>query len=392
MKEHRDIFTDEIRIPDVVLRKADDAFARIQKEGNLEMNRKKEQKKKKRKNFLRRQTAAAACICLLVAAGITATAAIHRLWSRGMQGTVRATQTQQQELIEQGVATVLEETESPENLSVTDGTVTITPQTVIVDSHFAHISFLVEGYAPDGNVEPAFEFTKAWLGEDPDAENAQASINASFYNGIVSDENGDPVYEDGTALESDGDGRLISRYQDESGRLEYIVSVHSSDPQSSLSGQTLHVSLSNLGTVSKAEYIPAQEGNWEFAIPLSDSDSTVSFPADSPIDGTGFVLKSVDLSPISATIRYDADPPGEIREDETGIPHFMGVVLEDGTRLPYLADGGSGGYTDETMTSACTMSGFDRVIDPRAVTSVLILTEAGTDMQEVPLRRESVSE
>ena len=72
-------------------------------------------------------------------------------------------------------------------------------------------------------------------------------------------------------------------------------------------------------------------------------------------------------------------------EGENGIPLFSGVILKDGTRLPYIADMGILDYTDDTLRAAYQKRAFDRVIDPEQVASLLFMTEPGTGLVEVPI-------
>lgn len=52
----------------------------------------------------------------------------------------------------------------------------------------------------------------------------------------------------------------------------------------------------------------------------------------------------------------------------------MGVILKDGTRIPYLTNGGSLGYTDSSKKNAYHMAGYDRVIDVDEVTALIVMT------------------
>lgn len=61
-------------------------------------------------------------------------------------------------------------------------------------------------------------------------------------------------------------------------------------------------------------------------------------------------------------------------------------MLKDGTRLPYLADGGMTGYTDETGEEAYMLSGFDRVIDVDQVTALLIRPADSNDQIMITIR------
>ena len=145
MKKNSNIFQDDIKVPDIVLQKADEAFAGIQTEGRSAM-KKNNQTENRKHTFWKNPAAVAACACIIVAGGVTVGAAVHHVWSRGMQGAVQATDTQQKELTDKGAAVVLKEQDDYSKLAVTDNGITITPETIIVDEQFAHISFSVKGY------------------------------------------------------------------------------------------------------------------------------------------------------------------------------------------------------------------------------------------------------
>lgn len=69
--------------------------------------------------------------------GISAAAAIHRYWGRGMRGNIQATDDQQQQLTDDNMAKVYKESPDYTDLAVTENGVTIAPDTVIVDDRFA---------------------------------------------------------------------------------------------------------------------------------------------------------------------------------------------------------------------------------------------------------------
>ncbi len=386
MTDQKNIFSKEIEIPEIVVRKAEDAFAGIREEGKdiMTENHRKTDAKKRGRAF-RNRVAAAACVGILAVSGVTAAAAAYHLWGRGMQGNLRATGEQQRELIEQGYATVMEEEENYEELAVTVGKVTVKPVTVITDGKFAYLSFAVDGYLIGENIEPCFEFVNVYSGDDPDAPEGWLNANSSFYDGIVSDGTGAPVYDDGTPIAFDENGNIITHYADENGTLEYVITVFSPDPDASLLGETVHVDFKNLGNVYKAEFTGDLEGEWNFEIPLPGKSAAQKIPVGKAVEGTAFTVDSVEISPVSAKINYSVNGEVTIYEDENGVPRFCGVVLKDGTRLPYLGDGGMSGYTDESRTGAYVMSAFDRVIEPEQVEAILLQAEAGADFYTMEL-------
>ena len=91
MREEKQILNGDVEIPEVVLKKTDDALAQIR--ANAKPVKKTKKVPRVLGGFRYAQAAAIACAVLVGAGGITVTAAVvHHLWSRGMQGNIRATE------------------------------------------------------------------------------------------------------------------------------------------------------------------------------------------------------------------------------------------------------------------------------------------------------------
>lgn len=367
MRKETDIFAEDFEIPDIVNQKMDDAFATIKVEGKMSKNQIR---------MFRNPAAAIACICILTLGSITAYAACNYFWSRGMKGTLQATDMQQQMLLEDGVATKFQATEDYTNMAVTNEGVTVTPEMMVVNEKMVYLSLTVEGYDLPKGQEPCFEFADVYLGEDPNAEEGWLNMGASFYNGIISAENGN-VYEDGTELIIDEQGKLEEHYVDENGKMEYVIIAMVSEPEKSLLGETLQVKLTNLGTVYKTDFTDDIEAEWNYTFLLSDTSLTEKVQIGEKIKGTMFTLESMEISPVSIKLNYDVADEINSREDENGIPDFCGVVLKDGTRLPYLSAQGMSGFTDSTLCNAFNISAFEQVIDTKQVSTILLQTEDG---------------
>lgn len=380
MKDFETIFSEEVEVPDIVMQKMDTAFAEIQSEGKIMA------KTTRRKYKI--SAAAVACATVIVAGGITGIAAIHHVWSRGIEGTLQATDEQKQALVDNGVATVISEKEDYRTLAVTDNGVTVTPEMVIVDENYALISFSVSGYAIGEYDEPAFEYVDTYIGNDPNSEESWVNMSASFYDGIISDENGAPVYDNGKALEYAENGGIISHYVDEDGNLEYVMQIATPNyEKDSLLGKKLHVSLQNLGTVSKTIVTTEKDGKWDFDIALSNVSAACNIEVNKELEGTAFTLEDIWVSPISITMNYAVTGEVEMYEDENGIPMFCGVVLKDGTRLKFLADGSTSGYEDDTMSKAYNMNVFCRVIDVESIESLLVQVSGEEELTEIKLNK-----
>ena len=380
MKKNSNIFQDDIKVPEIVLQKADEAFAGIQTEGRSTM-KKNNQTENQKHTFWRNPAAVAACTCIIVAGSVTAGAAVHHVWSRGLQGAVQATDTQQKELTDKGAAVVLKEQKDYSKLAVTDNGITITPETIIVDENFAHIAFSVKGYDLAEGDEPGFD---DWdIGVKDGKEGSSVQVYGGFYDGIVSDENGNPVYEDGSSLKEDEQGQIISHYVDEDGNLEYVASIGMADWKDSLLGKTIVCKLKDLGTLYKTRFTLAKEGNWDFEIKLPDVSTASNIKVAKGIENTPFTVDDVELSPISIKINYSVNGEVTFKEDTNQVPQFFGVILKDGKKISFLGDAGGTGY-NEAMTEAYTLSSFVQVIEPDQVQSILLQTDDGTEI-ELPL-------
>ena len=377
MREERNVLNGDVEIPEVVLKKADDALAQIRE--STKPVRKAKKESRFQGGFRYAQAAAIACAVLVGAGGITVTAAVvHHLWSRGMQGNIQATEEQQKDLAEQGMVT-----EGPDlsNMEVTSEGITVKPTELIADGHFVHVAFQIAGYDLADGEEPCFEEVRVYTGEDENAEDGWVNMSGSFYNGIIANINGEPVYEDGTPLES---GDFAEHYKAEDGTLEYVMTLYKTDtdPEESLLGQTIHVLLKNLGTVKKAEFMNGIDGTWKFDIPVNGENTAKSFELNTVLENANITVLSAAISPISIRVDYEVTGELQTQEDDNGLPAVSGVVLKDGSRLLYLFNGGQSGYQEGSDTQAYLMAAFDRVIDVDQVQSLLFRLHAGDQPEE----------
>lgn len=379
--DEKKILQEDVELPEVVLSKANHALEMIRQEETENMAADNQKNSKKNTRRIKSQVAAAAAVCVLAVGGVSAVAAIHHNWGRGMSGNIQATDTEQQKLTDDGVAVVYPEKEEYEALKVTNNGVTIVPDTVIVDAQFAYLSFTISGYnLPEGE-EPGFE--------DVNITSDDMGINMSggMYDGIVSNEEGAPVYEDGSELQFTDSGDIVSHYYDENGNLEYFIQAHIAEAGDTMLGKTVKVDFKNLGSLYKTEFTDGVEGDWNFEITLPSVSSAKEFDVNKAIDGTSFTLTKLEISPVSLNATYTTDNAPEANQDDLGVPCVKGVVLKDGSRLPYLTDGGCIGYTDDSKTEAYNILGYDRVIDVDNVKALIISPTGNTsDTVEVDIQ------
>ena len=397
------VFREETKLPDVVNEKMNAAFRQIQETSGQRAGRicglRTRQYGKRATDTLpvwkykqgvtgslpawkyRRTAAAAACAALLAAGVITAAAAAYTYWGRGMSGALKASPEQQKELTEQGMAVVFSESAATETgpdtteenaaiqkiAPVTVNGVTISPHTTVAAGDCVWVSFTVDGFTlPDG-AEPGFDNVDLHgFGDDLSGRISWFNAFHSFYDGIVSDGGGHPVYDDGTVP----DGPLVPRYADENGTMEYIFQI-SADTDDSFLGRELHITFHDLGTFDRGAFHKLTGGSWDFTIPLSGSDAYRTFTAASPIGETGITVKELEISPVSVRAVLSI-PVGTAPEFVSELTYPCGLRFKNGTMLPFLSDGGGGSFTDDTKTEYRIMHPFEQIIDLAQVDALVL--------------------
>ncbi len=370
MANKKPILSEEIELSEIVLKKTNQAFEMIKQEDIVCMKKTHTSRGK----MFKTQAAVIVGVCILAISSISAVAAIHHYWGRGMNGNIQASDEQQQVLTEKNIAKVYSEEPDSPSLAVTNNGVTIEPDTVIVDERFVYMAFRISGYSVADRMEPGFEMVNVYQGDNPEDESAWVNMSGTMYDGIIPDENGVLVYEDGTSIESYEDGSIISHYTDDNGNMEYIIQASVVDRNDSFLGKTIHVEFKNLGTISKGALITAVDGDWNFEINLSDVSSTQNIKVGQKVEGTGFMLEDINISPISIKVNYSVSAAPVEKEDDLGIPEVKGVVLKDGTRIPYLINPGRVGYTDSDKSNAYQIAGFARVVDVDEMAALIVMT------------------
>lgn len=370
--DEKNLLPNDVEISEIVLNKKNHALELIHQKELNKMNNYKTNK------FIKTQVAAIAGICVLGLGSAGVIAAINHNWGRGMSGNLQATDTQKQQLTDEGLAIVYPEEVNYADLKVTQNGIEVAPHTVIVDDRFAYISFSISGYSIEDGEEPCFEFT------DVTADGESFNTFASMYGGIVSDEECKPVYEDGSPIAYRDDGSIIEKYTDENGNMEYFIQAQTVDIEDSMLGKTLNIELQNLGTMGKAEFFDDIDGTWSFELKLPEISSAKDFTVNKLVEGTDFTLTDVNISPVSMRLNYQISKKPETSNDKIAIPRIQGVILKDGTRIPYLADGGSYGFTDDTH--AVSISGYDRVINVDDVKALIIIREDTYTTVEVEIQ------
>lgn len=372
----RDIMDDlkkDLEIPDIVNKKADEAFNKIKTE--CESGEKGSIVDMKPKKYhTKRITVLVAAVVALCA--VTAAAAVVR-WSHSLSEGLQASEEQMKQLETSGMNTFVEQ-------PCTVNGVTVTAVQSITDNYYTYIAFKVEGFELKEGESPCFENINITL----DGEQ-NFGYDASFWDGTVSDNEGNVMNADGSKLKTDENGNILLDYIMDDGSLEYqIILTNSTGDPGYFIGKKIHVELENLGTSEKADFSPAADGTWAFDWTLGGADTTRVCEMDQPLEDTGAVIKRLEISPISIVAEYDFPRQTVVEEciEENGEmgtferyaepPAVKGVKLKDGTVIKYLYGGpGGGGYDGAVGSKYITREAADRIIDPDEVESVLFLKD-----------------
>lgn len=398
MKDER-IFTEDIQVPEIVTKKADVAFAKIRKDSTKQM--------KRSKRFLKTPAVVAASVCLVVAGAMTVTAAVQHFWGNAVENELKGTQEQKEKLEDSGMATVMAGKEEYKDRAVTVDGVTITPNVVIADEHFARVSFYIDGYTLPDDESPAFGEQGVYMGDDPDT--GALNWGGGFFDGLIYEGN-EARYADGTparsAVNDNGYDAFVAEYTDENGRMEYSYQLSLPDNVGSFLGQTLHFAFYDLGSYKgkMGEIHTNIKGEWKFALTLSEKNLAKTTEVNKKVEGSAFTVDTVEISPISIVVKMKADEALEAQVDENqGILNVNGVILKNGEKLEDItgATGGFSGYTDEQYRpdsgqqylksmengegkvvnppAAISMNGFQQIVDPDEVAGIILTNEQGEE-------------
>lgn len=374
----------DIEIPKIVTDKANKILEQIRKDADMKNDKMVTYQKPERKCRKRYMVIALAAT---LAVGTATAYAAYTGWSKGLKEELRISEDQQNHMEENGMVAFSDAT-------VTDAGVTVTAQQSITDNYYTYLSFKIDGYSVEQGVQPDFETISVTVDGQDDF-----SWGGSFYNGMVSDENGMGVHADGSELETEADGSIIENYVMDDGSLEYHMVLAKSDEKGFFMGKNLHVEFKNLGTVAKADYTPDIDGTWALDMTLGGADVSRFTETEQKLGDSGATVTGVELSPVSIRVSYDFPriEKNEEYEDENGetqittyyedAPMASGVKYKDGTTIMNLYGGpGTEGYISEDSDEYISGFAFDRVIDPDQVASVLFYktTNGNGDVTEEP--------
>ncbi len=386
------VFTDDIIVPDEVKSKIENTLALIKEEGAKNMKEKNTNNRKK--GFFKNHVVAAVAVCAIGIGGITVAAAVYHNWSDGIRKGMQASEKQIDQLTDDGMVTIYEGNSDYSKLAVTENGVTVTPSMAIVDDYYAKLAFNVSGYGAPSGEQPGFQNWDVKIDGVTDDNSMAYGMGASFYDGLISDENGMGVYDDGTPMEYEPDGAIHCRYVNEEGTMEYIIDISKSDESISLLGKEVHIELSNLGYYGDkaGDIVTEVEGKWSFDVTFPSTSASKIFESGREVECkyNSFIIDEVEISPLSTKIHYSL-ANGETFVDNNAswdeMPYFKGYVLKDGTRIICNGGAGGSGLEDEnTASSFYTLSGHSRLVDIDQIDKMIVLLTPGGEEVYIDLK------
>ncbi|MBD5465079.1 MAG: hypothetical protein HDR22_04575 [Lachnospiraceae bacterium] len=372
-KNNVDILMQDIEIPDIVQKKAQDAFTKIRWEAREEEdNMNQEKAGKKNKHFWQTRAAAAALAVILGGGSLTALAATYIHLSGGMQSHMNISDEQTAELQNTDDSLL-----SFPAVSDTQDGITVSVAQCLVDESNIRLAFYVDGYELENSVEPELEYLNILLDGQP-ANN----YDWYFYSGIDWTDNKEPVMADGSPVLENAEGEIIPNYRIADGKMEIDLNMSPVDENgksiSALNGRVITVFLQNFGE---------HTGTWTLEWTLGGTDTSVEAKLNEALGNSGATVTVVKVSPISIDIYYDfakreivdtdVDENGNTIEytDFSEPPRFVGVKMKDGTVYTGMFDGGTCGYESADTSIYIAQINLSRVINPENVQSLLFLKE-----------------
>lgn len=347
-----------------------------------EMNRLDEADKKHlpRRNSLKTLMLIAA---VLATATILMGAMAYTRWSNSMQRRYNPTEDIKLQAEKTGLS-VLYADATPEDgsiLSATDQGITVSVVQSMVNSIGAEIVLKIEGFTYPEDILTRPYFTMPFRRLDGD-EHFWGSFGYDFDDGIIRNEAGEDVYEDGTPVERVSEGWAAGwtkgRYIKKDGSMELTLYFSFQDISGSCLGKELELNFTGFGTTTAiggktlSDDKILVEGNWNLRFPLKgeDSSATIQITPNYRLSDNVTLLEA-EIGRTSVKARYKLDTQWDgWKELELLEPQFSGVKLKDGTVIYFVPAGGNYGQMDNLIAEE-QFTAFQGIVDLTQVESLV---------------------
>ncbi len=305
-------------------------------------------------------------------------AAVFTRWSHTMQygPGIQPSQQVKEQAQQSGLSVMLEETKTGSNeneqISATDQGITVTAVQTVMDQYGGTVVFRIDGFdLPEG------EAPWLWWEYQVDGSKPHWSLGAHFFNGIIWDEAGNPVYaKNGKPVPRVGENQaLVSDYLDNNGSIEFSIDFHFDKDDGSYFGKEIVVTFTGFGIQGETlvdEDIMTVPGKWELRWTLSGStEEPKVWKPNAKIGHWGVTLLEAKIGQFSMETVYQLDDTypdyySFLHANEWGISP-AGVRLKDGTDRMAFGRAGSGKWDAEKHTYTHTETSLVDILDPEQI-------------------------
>lgn len=410
-KNGLDLLQQEVEIPEIVQRRAQDAFDQIHREAKLadqgivSMDReagRKEQTMKKRGKRTKRAVVVAVFAAVMMLGTMTVAVAAFRgdlveslrsmfqissemeedLLNRddGLlqiietpeePKTTEIQEAEETESVETGEDTIEETTEEKVDIfnqegdvtSVTCNGITVSLVQAMVDRYHVNLVFRIEGLGEANNESVCFDEWGFFFGDK-----RAGSLGGSI--GYVGED-----------------------------YVEYTWSIRPKDRNNEgpgwFLGKQLEMNFKDIEMFlgkEMGEHV-VQEGEWNLRWTIQGTVETNTFVLNHELEPE-IVIREVDLTPISAVVYYEF--PKQVVQEQTsngGVanlikdpPYLQGAILKDGTVLEYISGGmGNDRYATGSTTEYISTRSLSVMLDPSEIESLIFWDWSSQKQYVVPI-------
>ena len=237
-------------------------------------------------------------------------AGLYTRWADTLQREYKPTQDIKEQAEKSGLSADAKKLQSaPDSIvSATDQGITVSVVQTVADRFGANVVLRIEGFPfQDGaGICPHFTEIPPTLGGD---EHFWSSSSYEFFNGILSDVQGNSIYADGTLVELYEDGSEKEHYVQPDGSLELVLRYDFSDREADNLEQELVLHFTGFGydtQLAKAvsEFTTTVNGNWELRFPIHGFQNPIHWTPNLPVGEDGDTLLEVEITPLTVRTVY----------------------------------------------------------------------------------------
>lgn len=273
-----------------------------------------------------------------------------------------------------------------EAISATDNGVTVTVAQTVANQYGGLLVFRVEGFTPEEGRNPWAWWDVTIDGTPLSQYDAGMGLSGWFYDGIILNADGDPVYvRSGEPVRREGKyEEFIPDFQLSDGSMEYCISMDWEGE--SVLGKELTFTFTGFGEYGDKWSEPQEtvSGKWELSWTLEGSTETPKkWTPNAKIGDWDITLLEAEIGQYSMKTTYRI---GDAYEDDEDFhkqtewsPRPVSVHLKDGTDIEVYGPGSSS-WDPDTRIYTTFDSALNTILDPEQIVGMSFY--AGYDLNE----------